>query len=517
LREFVGHTGDVLALAVSGDGKRLVSGSSDQTVRLWDVPSGRLLLTFFHARNGEWVSYIPAGYFSASPFGDGYLGWHINRGDDKAAAFLSARSLERRLRYPAVVANYVANGGQLDAAIQLANEQRPAGDPEIPLYRFEALPQFSPPQIFHLNPGLRAEARSDRVEVTAEAYSPTNEPVSEIEILINGRPIDRRWYAKVGAPQVSFDGRFAKIKAIVPLPDRLNRISVIPKNAFAAGPAAVVDVARTSGPGDLEKMFDPGLYVLSIGVSKYENRRYSPNDLAQADAKAIEARFKAKKAAGYSRYASRVLTGNEATADNIRKAFAWLRAEASQRDTSIVFLAGHATRDEKGMYYFLPFDAGQTNQADKGLPFTELEAQMRDLPGRVVLLADTCHAGGISPTEASLRPYDLSRALTSGSSFSQGVLFLTAASGYELSYEDPAKGHGAFTAAVLEALDGRADRDGDSILSASELAAYVRLRVPATTLSRQHPTVHVPYTLLDFALTEAAPTKKVSPRSTRKP
>lgn len=514
VRDFVGHTGDVLAVAVSGDGKRLVSGSSDQTLRVWDVPSGRLLLTLFHARNGEWVTFIPGGYFQSSAFGDGYLGWHINRGEDKAAGFLSATSLERRLRYPAVVAKYVENSGQLEAAVKLANAQRPPGDPEIPLYRFEALPQFSPPQIFHLNPGLRAEARSDRIEVSAEAFSPTDEPVSGIEILVNGRPIDRRWFAKVGQPKLTLDGRFAKIKAIVPLPERLNRISVVPKNAFAAGPAAVVDVARTSGPGELEKMFDPGLYVLSIGVSEYANRRFLPSDLAQADAKAIEAKFKARKAKGYSRYSSRVLTGNQATADNIRKAFAWLRSEASQRDTSVVFLAGHATRDEKGLYYFLPFDAGPTTQADKGLPFSELEAQMRDLPGRVVLLADTCHAGAIAPSE---RPYDLSRLLSSSSSLFEGMLILTAASGYELSYEDASKGHGAFTTAVIEALEGRADRDGDWTLSASELAAYVRWRVPATTLSRQHPTIHLPYSLLDFALTEVQPTKKPPSSSVRKP
>jgi WD40 repeat protein len=517
VRDFVGHTGDVLAVAVSGDGKRLVSGSADQTLRVWDVPSGRLLVTLLHARNGEWVTFTPAGYFGSSLFGDGYLGWHINRGDDKAAGFLSATSLERRLRYPSVVAKYLENGGQLEPAVKLANAERPAGDAEIPIYRFETLPQFSPPHVFHLNPGLRAEARSDRIEVIAEAFSPTDEPVSGLEIFVNGRPIDRRWFAKVGAPKLTLDGRFGKIRAIVPLPERLNRISVVPSNAFAAGPAALVDVARTSGPGELEKMFEPGLYVLSIGVSEYENLRYSPNDLAQADAKAIEARFKAKKARGYSRYSGRVLTGNQATADNIRKAFAWLRAEASQRDTSVVFLAGHATRDEKGMYYFLPFDAGRTNQSDKGLPFSELETLMRDLPGRVVLLADTCHAGAISPSDASLRPYDLSRVLTSGSSLSEGVVLLTAASGYELSYEDPSKGHGAFTAAVLEALDGKADRDGDSLLLASELAAYVRLRVPATTLSRQHPTIHVPYSLFDFALTELPPIKKPTSSSKKKP
>jgi WD40 repeat protein len=33
-----GHNGKVTSLAFSGDGKLLVSGSSDRTAKLWDIP-----------------------------------------------------------------------------------------------------------------------------------------------------------------------------------------------------------------------------------------------------------------------------------------------------------------------------------------------------------------------------------------------------------------------------------------------------------------------------------------------
>jgi WD40 repeat protein len=38
LKQFDGHVGSVFCLAVSGDGRRLVSGSGDKTMRVWEMP-----------------------------------------------------------------------------------------------------------------------------------------------------------------------------------------------------------------------------------------------------------------------------------------------------------------------------------------------------------------------------------------------------------------------------------------------------------------------------------------------
>jgi WD40 repeat protein len=45
LRRFRGHTNGVLAIAVTGDGKRAISGGADATIRIWDVETGRALRT----------------------------------------------------------------------------------------------------------------------------------------------------------------------------------------------------------------------------------------------------------------------------------------------------------------------------------------------------------------------------------------------------------------------------------------------------------------------------------------
>jgi hypothetical protein len=57
-----GHEGGVYSVTVSGNGRRLASGSEDQTVRVWDVPSGQELLCL---RGHE------GGVYSVTVSGDG--------------------------------------------------------------------------------------------------------------------------------------------------------------------------------------------------------------------------------------------------------------------------------------------------------------------------------------------------------------------------------------------------------------------------------------------------------------
>lgn len=65
-----GHTDRVNTLAVSADGRRAVSGSSDQTVRVWDLVDFRLLKTLTgHTDCINAVAVTPDGRFAASGAG----------------------------------------------------------------------------------------------------------------------------------------------------------------------------------------------------------------------------------------------------------------------------------------------------------------------------------------------------------------------------------------------------------------------------------------------------------------
>jgi WD40 repeat protein len=47
-----GHSGPVIAVAFSIDGRRLVSGGNDKTIKVWDAAMGTELLTLRGHRDG---------------------------------------------------------------------------------------------------------------------------------------------------------------------------------------------------------------------------------------------------------------------------------------------------------------------------------------------------------------------------------------------------------------------------------------------------------------------------------
>ena len=59
IRTFTGHTGEIRHLAVSKDGKRILSGSQDYTMRLWDTETGKEVQKF-EGKGWAWsVAFSP--------------------------------------------------------------------------------------------------------------------------------------------------------------------------------------------------------------------------------------------------------------------------------------------------------------------------------------------------------------------------------------------------------------------------------------------------------------------------
>jgi hypothetical protein len=74
-----GHHGRATCCAWSPDGRRLLSGSYDNTLRVWDAESGRMLLTCVLTGPGEEaaVDFASNRVLWASPGAWRYLGWRV--------------------------------------------------------------------------------------------------------------------------------------------------------------------------------------------------------------------------------------------------------------------------------------------------------------------------------------------------------------------------------------------------------------------------------------------------------
>jgi WD40 repeat protein len=87
IREWDPTTGDVIRafdalpnaaarpglMAVSPDGRRLISGGDQDALRVWRIDTGELLTTTFVGPDGEWLTITPEGFFDASEKGSAIL------------------------------------------------------------------------------------------------------------------------------------------------------------------------------------------------------------------------------------------------------------------------------------------------------------------------------------------------------------------------------------------------------------------------------------------------------------
>ena len=81
---FKGHTANVYDVAVTRDGSRIVSGSDDKTVRVWDVASGKEVFTLQHDAHVHPVALTPDGAHVISLCGGSMSVWSMTTGEKVA-------------------------------------------------------------------------------------------------------------------------------------------------------------------------------------------------------------------------------------------------------------------------------------------------------------------------------------------------------------------------------------------------------------------------------------------------
>ncbi len=164
----------------------------------------------------------------------------------------------------------------------------------------------------------------------------------------------------------------------------------------------------------------------------------------------------------------------------------------------IIFYAGHgavetdpANPDGDGFEkYLLPYDADLNDLYTTSISMDEIrKIFQRIIADRLIFIADTCYSGasGGRTMLATKTRANLSDKFFERISKGKGRVIISSSSANEISKEDDSLQHGIFTYFLLEGLKGKADNDGDGIITVSELFSYLSRKVPKASDQDQHP------------------------------
>ena len=341
-----------------------------------------------------------------------------------------------------------------------------------------------PPVIAIASPSETQQVTTEQVQLLGAAASDSG--VARIEFRVNGQLVKQQ--DKRGATRVS-NTDFAE-----PLVLRAgkNEITVTVIDMDNQATTRALTVTR----GQDTRLLDPGkIWAAVIGISQYK----TVSSLQFADQDALAFYDYLLNQIGVPKDNVFLLTNQQATLVNVRRTLGTeLKRKAGPRDTVLIYFAGHGapetdatSPDNDGLEkYLIVYDADPDDLYTTGLPMREVEIIFERLAAeRVVFIADTCFSGATTGRTFSTgkRRAVVSEAFLTRLSHAKGRVVLAASRSNEVSEERPDMRHGVFTYYLLEGLRGKADLDGDNMITIDELYNYVSQKVPAATAQNQHP------------------------------
>lgn len=548
------------AVVVAADDRVVVTGMADGSLRWWQAENGKTLLTLLATRDGKWIAWTPEGYFDASTGADRLIGWAVNRDDRSTADFHSVARFRERFNRPAEIdeilrriappsASTTASTAAAPvppspASSTQSGRARPAPVAETPI----AAPRTFPPVLEPVN-GEPVRRNGQRWQIPFTLRSA--DPKAEVEVRIDGRPT-RLAAVELGA--VSNDARRGVV--VIEMPGKGSLVQLLAKNAsgvsepltIAAPPAAAPTItaptitaptitapaiaapaipaptttaptattapttaaalaAATQGPAGpgvpaQASPAKPRLFVLSIGISKYQRPEYALG-LAAKDASDFARQLGQQKGRIYREVITRELVDQGASRSAVLAGLEWLSDSVTPDDVGIVFMAGHGVNAKDGVYYFLPWEANLAALAKTAVSESALRSTLGKMRGKALLFVDTCFGGDALSKAGSS---ELARVANDLSSEENGVIVFASSSSRQLSEENDAWGNGAFTKAVIAGLAGKADLNRSGRVTVKGLDFYVSEEVRRLTEGRQTPVSISPRGIADFTIARSGAT-----------
>jgi len=445
------------------DSKFVVVAYSDGTIRWHRLSDGEEVLALFvNTQTREWVLWTPQGYYASSVAGDQNIGWQLNKGWDQAGEFVTAAQLKNHFYRPDVIKR----------AFDLADPDAAVREAGLSGFKLADLTHHTPPKFRIADPGDKSRADRSPVSVKLELAA-TDDPVTGFDVTVNGRQVTPRAVRDLPLTTES------QIRALnIPLEKGENHIQVTAHNTV--GDSVQDLLVYLDREGVLDKKGK--LFVLAIGVDKYPKfESIHWLHYAAADARLLLDTLTKKAGPLHTEVISKLLvTGGDTppTKANIEDSLLFFH-DAGPDDTVVLFLAGHG-ENEGADYLFMPEDAEEVDKKyfrpSTVVKWSVLQQALQDAQGIRIMFVDTCHSRGA-----------YNQRLIKDAADANIVVFSATDSETE-AQERSELGHGIFTYALAEGLNGKADTTNKGAISIGALYTFVSDEVKDLSKGEQEPT-----------------------------
>lgn len=474
IRTFTGHRGDISSIAFSIDIKSFISGGSDGTIRRWDIKTGKEIAQFISLKDGEWIVLTPEGYYNSSLNGHKYL--NIRMGN-KVYGIDQFYDVFYR---PDIVAAKL-RGDDISNLITLTIDDAIKNPP--PSVEFIALPK---------------DVNQPKVKVCYQAKS-TGGGIGEVRLFHNGKLVysdgfyrdiaklttEKTQLAALNSKAIYEDMRGVIIKSkadTTPIVSKSkgeffedckevesvsgeNEVSVTAFNASNT----VQSYMKTSNFNANIKGEEPHLYILSIGIDQYMDSKVNLK-YAVKDAKDMTQKLLRQSATLFKpqHIHQEMFIDKDATKANVLNKINEISRKVKPADSFVLFVAGHGILLQNQYYMLTSEYDGNVNEVTmiSSNEIVEMSKKIKSLSQ--LFIFDTCHAGGVDYIVSGL--YDARMSVLAKK---MGLHIYASANSKEAAM-DGYQGNGLFTYTLIDGLNNKkeADKNKDSKISLVELGEY---------------------------------------------
>lgn len=439
------ETGSISYLGVSSDGKLLLQCNRDGKLFVYNMGSGKRVLSGISVDN-EVVLFDDNGYYDSTPEGAHYVYW-LFPGLGEHFAFSQFQS---RMHRPDVMLALLRGGG-------------PKAEPLL----LDAPPRVDL-KLLTLRPDNHGQIR---IHISAQSQT----GLKTVRLFVDGVPLD----------EIQLSGRTAAINRSMPIAQGIHWVTTVAYDA--SGYSSVPKSARVNGAGS--PLSKGRLFYVGVAVDQYPGIPNGSLRYAKRDMQLLAETLRVRAGAQYSDIQTTLLADALATPEAIIAALQQATSSAKPEDTLIVSFAGHGVAGSDGRFFFLTSAATTGELTSGALDWARAASVLAESRAKVFVLLDACHSGFAS--QETVVPNDAYAAALMRNSRA-GMAVLAASKGREFSQEraELEGGHGLFSYAVARALDkdrNAADWQQAGIIDLDELYRYVKNYVSQMTGESQMP------------------------------